>query len=552
MNENDNQEEFEQINLSEEGDEDNHKTDTNLNENKKNINKSNSKDNQEILKKMAIDISSIKEDGKSLFCSNLSIENELKNNNKILYNNEKKIMNNIYHNNIYNINNISNDNNEVIQKTNADNNKNSLLQKKQPNLFVSPNNINKINKNEANIESEIKVLTYIWKSKMLITGHYEFEILITKKDINKNQILTQRTIYRRFNDIEILYQGLLLYNPGCLIPKIPKKNFWTNIAYSNNKEIIEERKKQIEKFLNYISKHNYLSSNPIYLFFISDEFDRYREKIKENNTEAYSLYNIIKFCLKESYTHSKNFFLKKLSGITQNFEGEGLDIKIEISDRRLRDEKLRLEKIINGTEKFIDSLKEEIDSMNNKINSMKNLHQISNILKDSNFRVEIDQNTIDEKFMKHKNFFNNESLCYLKMSENYEKYVKIINDIRNGLIRYKNVTEELIEIFVRKEKAEFELNREKNEDFKIGDKNEELKEMAQQVHQIEIQFYEELSNYHKNIENLFSVYANKYIDIKNKTDKENQIILQNNKQFVTPSVLDCVTNMTNLEDNNKM
>ena len=130
MKENDNQEEFEQINLSEEGDEDNHKTDTNLNENKKIINKSNSKDNQEILKNMAIDISSIKEDGKSLFCSNLSIENELKNNNKILYNNEKKIMNNIYHNNIYNINNISNDNNEVIQKTNADNNKNSLLQKK--------------------------------------------------------------------------------------------------------------------------------------------------------------------------------------------------------------------------------------------------------------------------------------------------------------------------------------------------------------------------------------------------------------------------------------
>ena len=49
--------------------------------------------------------------------------------------------------------------------------------------------------------------------------------------------------------------------------------------------------------------------------------------------------------------------------------------------------------------------------------------------------------------------------------------------------------------------------------------------MGEQIRQIEIQFYEELSNYHKNIENMFSNYANDYIDIKNKTDRQNQIIL---------------------------
>ena len=38
--------------------------------------------------------------------------------------------------------------------------------------------------------------------------------------------------------------------------------------------------------------------------------------------------------------------------------------------------------------------------------------------------------------------------------------------------------------------------------------------MSEQVRQIEIQFFEELSNYHKKIENMFSVYANDYIDIK--------------------------------------
>ena len=61
--------------------------------------------------------------------------------------------------------------------------------------------------------------------------------------------------------------------------------------------------------------------------------------------------------------------------------------------------------------------------------------------------------------------------------------------------------------------------------------------MSENYRNVEIQFFEELSNFHKNIENMFTIYANEYIDIKNKTDKNNQIVLMNkmNKSFNTPS-----------------
>ena len=211
-----------------------------------------------------------------------------------------------------------------------------------------------------------------------------------------------------------------------------------------------------------------------------------------------------------------------MSSSNANNEISNDNLSIEISDKRLRDEKNILEKIIAGTEKFISSLGEEIASVSQKI---ENMNKISNILKDSNFRVELNQNNIDDIFLNQKNFFSLESKVYIKMAENYEKYVKIIKEIHKNLIKYKEVTEALIEAFIRKEKVEFELKKEKNSDFSMG--NEKLGEMAENFRKVEIQFFEELSNYHKNIENMFSVYTNNYIDIKNTTDKKNQIILMN-------------------------
>ena len=440
---------------------------------------------------MPLDISEIKEENnKSLFYSNVSEENN---------NNELK---NAYNTNTYN-----------IQKNYSKINSNEI-----ENNFKS-----KIKQNSKNIESEIKILTYIWKSKLLISGYYEFEILFTKKDVNLDKILIQRTIYRSYHDIEILYQGLILYNPGCLIPKVP-----TQEQGLGNKENIEELKKMLENYLGYICKHIYLSKNPIFLIFISDEFERYRDKINENNNDNFSIYSLVKLCVNESYKYSKNLISNTLmSSSNANNETSNGNLTIEISDKRLRDEKNRLEKVITGTEKFISSLGEEIASVSQKIESMKNMNKISNILKDSNFRVELNQNNIDDSFLNQKNFFSLESIVYIKMAENYEIYVTKIKEIHKNLIKYKEVTEALTEAFIRKEKVELDYNREKNADFSMGNDQQKIRELTENYRNVEIQFFEELSNYHKNIENMFSVYANNYIDIKNKTDKNNQLILMN-------------------------
>ena len=453
--------------------------------------KINSEENEEISKKMPLDISEIKEENnKSLFYSNVSEENN---------NNELK---NAYNTNTYN-----------IQKNYSKINSNEI-----ENNFKS-----KIKQNSKNIESEIKILTYIWKSKLLISGYYEFEILFTKKDVNLDKILIQRTIYRSYHDIEILYQGLILYNPGCLIPKVP-----TQEQGLGNKENIEELKKMLENYLGYICKHIYLSKNPIFLIFISDEFERYRDKINENNNDNFSIYSLVKLCVNESYKYSKNLISNILmSSSNANNEISNGNLTIEISDKRLRDEKNRLEKVITGTEKFISSLGEEIASVSQKIESMKNMNKISNILKDSNFRVELNQNNIDDSFLNQKNFFSLESIVYIKMAENYEIYVTKIKEIHKNLIKYKEVTEALTEAFIRKEKVELDYNREKNADFSMGNDQQKIRELTENYRNVEIQFFEELSNYHKNIENMFSVYANNYIDIKNKTDKNNQLILMN-------------------------
>ena len=63
----------------------------------------------------------------------------------------------------------------------------------------------------------------------------------------------------------------------------------------------------LENYMGYICKHIYLSKNPIFLIFISDEFERYRDKINENKNEKYSVYSLVKLCFNETYKYSKNF-----------------------------------------------------------------------------------------------------------------------------------------------------------------------------------------------------------------------------------------------------
>ena len=112
----------------------------------------------------------------------------------------------------------------------------------------------------------IDVTSFQWKKNMLIAGHYEFEIVITESAQNTY------TIFRRFSDIEWLYDSLIKANPGCCIPNLPEKSIWGNLSLKNDQEL-EQRKFFIRSFLDYIYKHKHLSKNPNFQSFISSSFD---------------------------------------------------------------------------------------------------------------------------------------------------------------------------------------------------------------------------------------------------------------------------------------
>ena len=125
--------------------------------------------NKDISKNISCDISEIKAEEKSMFCSDLEIANQ----------ELKKISNknNVYKTKTYNIKqnfskSISNSISEIKSKEIEDcyndikdNNsgKNSININNKSNM----SNIN----DKSNIESSIKILTYIWKTKMLLSGY---------------------------------------------------------------------------------------------------------------------------------------------------------------------------------------------------------------------------------------------------------------------------------------------------------------------------------------------------------------------------------------------
>lgn len=60
----------------------------------------------------------------------------------------------------------------------------------------------------------------------------------------------------------------------------------------NNDSHLEKRKRQIEEYLNYIHTHKYLSTNQIYLIFLSDDFERYKTEYNKKNTLYEKIYSM--------------------------------------------------------------------------------------------------------------------------------------------------------------------------------------------------------------------------------------------------------------------
>jgi len=207
---------------------------------------------------------------------------------------------------------------------------------------------------------------------MLITGHYEFEILIKTLANYK-----ERIIFRRFSDIEWLHKGLVKYNPGCRIPIIPEKNLWANLNV-NNDQLIEKRKKLIEEYLNYINRHIFLSLNPNYIIFLSDDF----EKNRIDNDKKDTLY--------EKITHYTSkipsiFKSEKMKGLTSIDDNKKLE--------KDRENLVRLLKAVNdlkiNMQEFLKINEEKTEAVKNLLLSAK---KIQNVSLDFNYSVSILEN----------------------------------------------------------------------------------------------------------------------------------------------------------------
>jgi len=169
---------------------------------------------------------------------------------------------------------------------------------------------------------------------MLITGHYEFEILL-KYSSSSDNILEDILIYRRYSDLEWLHNELLQNNPGCKIIDIPEKSFWTNIK-ANNNDLLENRKKLIDQYLNYINKHLYLCKNKSFREFLSNNFNA------ENFSRKRSLYDNIMLLTNQIPIM---FQAKKTIGVN-----------IIEDDQMLDRERENLVRLLNSTEKISNTM----------------------------------------------------------------------------------------------------------------------------------------------------------------------------------------------------
>ena len=305
---------------------------------------------------------------------------------------------------------------------------------------------------------EIKVVGFKWKQKMLITGHYEFEIVVLKDNG------TETKIFRRFSDIEWLHKGLIKENPGCKILPLPEKSMWCNLNLNNNQEL-EKRQQSIETYLNYVGKHQYLPRNPYFVQFISPNYSLSKMKEEDNS-----------YINNES--NKPKGIMGKVYGLASYLPAWGIskpqtkkkEESIYDSDPEVKVGKENFDRLLTGTKDLIESITKHLEINKKKTESIGNLVQLA---KQMNYKG-IDYKRINDdskddfgggeesrskdkddklKPLEHNlevlNSYYNKSLSYQN---------KIESNILSKLKEYKFELDGIIEIFGRKKEHEDLLN----------------------------------------------------------------------------------------------
>ena len=265
---------------------------------------------------------------------------------------------------------------------------------------------------------------------------------------------------------------------------------------SNNLEGVNIRKKKMENFLNYINKHNYLSRNPVFLIFISDDFERYKNEIREGVT----FFDICQKKVKEIIIGEK----KQTHHI------------LDLSEENIKKEKLRFQRIEKGVEMSADFIKNILSEIKIKSKTLLKISEVTQILNNSNFQLEV--NGVDNDFVVMKAEYKLESDCYKSIGERLNGYAGKIELLNENVVNYRNIVIALIEIFERKKQIDFELQKEKNEEFLQN--KEGINKMGKLANELNIQFIEELNNFKENLEENYLSYIEQFFSLKKQMEEE--------------------------------
>ena len=265
---------------------------------------------------------------------------------------------------------------------------------------------------------------------------------------------------------------------------------------SNSLEGVNIRKKKMENFLNYINKHNYLSRNPVFLIFISDDFERYKNEIREGVT----FFDICQKKVKEIIIGEK----KQTHHI------------LDLSEENIKKEKLRFQRIEKGVEMSADFIKNILSEIKIKSKTLLKISEVTQILNNSNFQLEV--NGVDNDFVVMKAEYKLESDCYKSIVEKLNGYAGKIELLNENVVNYRNIVIALIEIFERKKQIDFELQKEKNEEFLQN--KEGINKMGKLANELNIQFIEELNNFKENLEKNYLSYIEQFFSLKKQMEEE--------------------------------
>ena len=265
---------------------------------------------------------------------------------------------------------------------------------------------------------------------------------------------------------------------------------------SNSLEGVNIRKKKMENFLNYINKHNYLSRNPVFLIFISDDFERYKNEIREGVT----FFDICQKKVKEIIIGEK----KQTHHI------------LDLSEENIKKEKLRFQRIEKGVEMSADFIKNILSEIKIKSKTLLKISEVTQILNNSNFQLEV--NGVDNDFVVMKAEYKLESDCYKSIVEKLNGYAGKIELLNENVVNYRNIVIALIEIFERKKQIDFELQKEKNEEFLQN--KEGINKMGKLANELNIQFIEELNNFKENLEENYLSYIEQFFSLKKQMEEE--------------------------------